>query len=997
MNTSSWNFSGAAKVANVTSSDNSEILLTPAVNNSSGAVFFSQPINFNKCKRWTVEFDCRLFDGTGADGMAFCFLDAPPTGFQNASNLGIPKSAKGIKICIDTWNNCATDPKQDMPKLEAVWGQGYGVYNNAGTLVSEGECRTDSIQITDNKSKFLSFLRSTNYSHIKITYESSATGGTIKVYTSIGVTLTANIPDFNFAAYVGFTASTGGSNDNQSIKNVVVYTDMPPSEAGTSPAPVCPGTSVQIGTANNSSYQYSWSPADGLSSTTISNPVATVTNTTGNILYKTYYVNTAFTTTPGCYSVDSVVIPVNPGPLADFDWAPVCLPNGTVNITNKTAINDGSDPNAADYTWTYPDNSIHKTKTPTYTVTTAGTYHFKLDVSSGAACKGHAEKDIVVNPKAKASITTVSPTTPGFCQDTAIQFNGSIGSLTAQTWHWDFADGSTDDTQNPLHKFTSNQTYTVNMYAVTTEGCHSDTAPKILVINPLPIANFTYTGLLCDGNTLHFTDASKPSVGTLQAYRWVFDNNTADPSNPVDKTFALGAHTVSLTVKNSEGCFSKPYTQTLTMGPVPVADFTVPLVCKGASGIYTDASTIADGTESKFTYAWNFGDGNPGTGKTPSHTYADAGPHEVNMTVSSGNGCTATAKKTVIISDNPVVDFSILTTNFCGNLPLQLKDNSSVQFGTLSSLNFYWDAAQPDFTQVNNPVAGDVYTHNYPTFGYTSSLQVTLKVRANATAGCYTEKTGTSILFASPKLVFGAIPTICQNSTQAITLNQARDTTIFPGSGYYTGDGVNNGLFTPAAAGPGPHIITYHYTLDGNKCSDTITQTAIVGVKPTVSAGPTMVILKGGQATLQGSATGGTNLVYAWTPINNLDDYTVLTPVASPPTDTYYTLKATNGDGCFDTSGTLVKVLQFPVVPNAFSPNNDGINDTWQISYISSYPDCKVQVFNRYGQMVFASTGYTKPWDGMYHGDIAPVGTYYYIITSAHLPVPLSGSVTLLR
>lgn len=994
VNATGWNFSGTAKVANVTSNDNSEILLTPAVNNSSGAVFFDQPINLTQCKRWKAEFDYRLFDGSSADGMAFCFLDAPPTGFQNASNLGIPKAARGLKICIDTWNNCNSNPAYNMPKVEARWGMGYGVYNSTGTLVTEGECRTDSSYTVSNVNGQLNYLRSSGYNHVIITYND----GNLAVKIGSLNLVSINVPAYNFPGYIGFTASTGGSNDNQSIQNVVIYTEMPPSEAGTSPTPVCPGASVQIGTATNNDYTYSWSPAAGLSSTTVSNPVATATNTTGNIYYQKYFVKTSFTNNPGCASTDSVTITVNPGPLTDFDVPVVCLPEaGTVTINNKTVVNDGNQ-SQVKYNWTFSDGGTSTDINPKHTYTTPGNYSITLLASSGTDCKTPITKSFTINPKAKATITTSAPS-GGFCQDTAIQFNGSIGNITAQAWQWDFADNSTATTQNPLHTYTASKTYIVKMYAVTSEGCHSDTATASVVIDPLPIAGFTYTGLLCDGQRIHFTDASTPSAGTITAYKWLFDNSLTITDAATDKSFTpYGTHTASITVKNSKSCYSKPYTQALYIGPSPVADFTVPLVCKDASGIYTDASTIADGTENNFTYAWDFGDGsNPGSGKTIAHTFAGAGDHQVSMTVTSGNGCMATKTKTVTISDYPVVDFSILTTNFCSNLPLQLKDNSSVQYGTLSSLNFYWDASQPGFTQVNNPVPGAVYTHNYPAFGYTNSLQVTLKVRAYSSGGCYTEKTGNSILFASPKLVFGPIPTYCQNGTQVITLNQARDTSVFPGTGYYTGDGVSNGTFTPSAAGPGPHTITYHYKLDGNNCADTINQTAVVGVKPTVSAGPSQVILKGGQVTLQGSATGGVNLLYAWSPIASLDDYTILNPVASPATDTYYTLKATNADGCFDTSGTLVKVLQFPVVPNAFSPNNDGINDTWQISYISSYPDCKVQVFNRYGQLVFASTGYTKPWDGLYHGDPAPVGTYYYIISSAHLPVPLSGSITLLR
>jgi len=75
-----------------------------------------------------------------------------------------------------------------------------------------------------------------------------------------------------------------------------------------------------------------------------------------------------------------------------------------------------------------------------------------------------------------------------------------------------------------------------------------------------------------------------------------------------------------------------------------------------------------------------------------------------------------------------------------------------------------------------------------------------------------------------------------------------------------------------------------------------------------------------------------------------------------------------------------ITVLKTPLVPNAFSPNGDGINDTWVINYLNSYPSVTVQVFNRYGQVVFFSNGYGTNWDGNSNGKPLPVGTYYYII-----------------
>ncbi|SHN23258.1 gliding motility-associated C-terminal domain-containing protein [Mucilaginibacter sp. OK098] len=84
------------------------------------------------------------------------------------------------------------------------------------------------------------------------------------------------------------------------------------------------------------------------------------------------------------------------------------------------------------------------------------------------------------------------------------------------------------------------------------------------------------------------------------------------------------------------------------------------------------------------------------------------------------------------------------------------------------------------------------------------------------------------------------------------------------------------------------------------------------------------------------------------------------------------------------------------VPPNTFTPNGDGINDTWEIKNIMAFPKCNVQIFSRYGQRVFQSTGYSKQWDGLYKGKELATGAYYYLIKLDEKHT-LSGSVTILR
>jgi gliding motility-associated-like protein len=96
----------------------------------------------------------------------------------------------------------------------------------------------------------------------------------------------------------------------------------------------------------------------------------------------------------------------------------------------------------------------------------------------------------------------------------------------------------------------------------------------------------------------------------------------------------------------------------------------------------------------------------------------------------------------------------------------------------------------------------------------------------------------------------------------------------------------------------------------------------------------------------------------------------------------------------------VTKAKKSIIIPNVFSANGDNINDRWIVKGLVEYENCRVEIYNRYGQMIFQSIGYKQPWDGTYKGSPMPVATYYYIINlqpGTKGDKPLSGSVTLLR
>jgi gliding motility-associated-like protein len=136
---------------------------------------------------------------------------------------------------------------------------------------------------------------------------------------------------------------------------------------------------------------------------------------------------------------------------------------------------------------------------------------------------------------------------------------------------------------------------------------------------------------------------------------------------------------------------------------------------------------------------------------------------------------------------------------------------------------------------------------------------------------------------------------------------------------------------------------------------------------------------------------------YQWTPSTGLDNPAKEEPSASPDTSTLYTLHAVSTSGCVGSGSIDVNVETKVLVPNAFSPNGDGIHDTWNITGLNGYPGATVDVFNRWGQLVFHSEGYSNPWDGRYSGGLVPTGTYYYVIDPKNNKSKMKGPLTIFR
>lgn len=170
-----------------------------------------------------------------------------------------------------------------------------------------------------------------------------------------------------------------------------------------------------------------------------------------------------------------------------------------------------------------------------------------------------------------------------------------------------------------------------------------------------------------------------------------------------------------------------------------------------------------------------------------------------------------------------------------------------------------------------------------------------------------------------------------------------------------------------------------------------------VHARPFVNAGPDRILIKGDSTQLLATITGE-KPVYEWSPPDYLNSNTDSMPKAAPPTDMLYTLSAVSAFGCTNEDQVMVKVVNGIYVPSAFSPNNDGKNDTWEIPFLDPQFGATVTVFNRYGQVVYNCTGCTVKWDGNVNGMTQPSGTYVYMISFPNNRRPvMKGTVTLIR
>ena len=140
-------------------------------------------------------------------------------------------------------------------------------------------------------------------------------------------------------------------------------------------------------------------------------------------------------------------------------------------------------------------------------------------------------------------------------------------------------------------------------------------------------------------------------------------------------------------------------------------------------------------------------------------------------------------------------------------------------------------------------------------------------------------------------------------------------------------------------------------------------------------------IIKTGESVQLNPIVNGPVDHFIWTPPDGLSNTTIKDPIASPQSTTGYELKAVSQSGCAGFGKVTVRVFKQLMMPGAFSPNHDGVNDMFRIPPGSRFLLKKFLVYDRWGQIIFQTSDISQGWDGRIRNHPAPAGLYIYLIS----------------
>jgi PKD repeat protein len=556
---------------------------------------------------------------------------------------------------------------------------------------------------------------------------------------------------------------------------------------------------------NNSSgtgASYFWNFGDGTTST-LQNPTKTYTSV------GTFTV-TLKISNGSCVDSSSKVLSFQTKPISSFtiNTTTQCLKNNSYSFSNNSV-------GAISYLWDFGDGTTSTLQNPTKSYTVSGNFTVKLTATNAAGCSVTSSQIISVNSALIADFTIIGYNNCAL--NTALTFNNtSTGLGTGTTSLWNFGDGTTSTSNNPIKTYTVAGNYTIT-YKITNGTC-SDSISKTISLQTKPTASFIVNNnsQCLSGNNFSFTNQSS---GSIVGYYWNFgDSTSSNLQNPTKTYTTSGNYTVVLTVTNSNGCTDQSSVVVSVKG-TPNLSFTINANVQCLIGnVFTFINT--SGTQAGVSYYWNFGDGLNSTKDTISKTYAFIGTYNVSLVATSGTNCKDSVVKTISVINKPTPSFTTTTSSDCNSFSIIFNNTTSIS----NAINYKWYFGDGSSSTEKNP------THNYSNSG-----SYTVKLVATLNSGC--ADSVTLNIFVASKPVASFSSNANSNPCSAIHIVNFTNTSSGNITNYLWsfGDGTTSNSIHPQKiySSPGTYIVSLTVN-NANGCSNSITQT--ITILPKINA-----------------------------------------------------------------------------------------------------------------------------------------------------------------
>ena len=723
-------------------------------------------------------------------------------------------------------------------------------------------------------------------------------------------------PTATISSTTTFYLNVTGSPTCNAIDSVVITINPVPLVDTRTDTAICRNYPLVLHTSSNATA-FQWSPAANVSDPNIASPDYTG-NTSGWL-----YVTASFAS--GCSATDSLYVTVNPAPVVDArtDTA-ICIASPLVLTTNSDATT---------FQWT-PAASVSNPAiaSPDYISTTSGWVYVTGYFASG--CSATDSLYVTVNP---VPFVTTRPDT-AICRSYPLVL--STGS-NATNFQWSpAANVSNPNIANP--NFTGSSSGWMYVTASFASGCAA-TDSLYVTVNPTPFVDTRPDTAICRGATLTLTTSSDATF-----IQWTPVTAVSTPNFPSPQYISTTSGWVYVTGYFASGCAATDSLY-VTVNPVPLVNTRVDTsICRSSPLVLTTSSNAA-------SYQWSPAGAvsNPGIA---SPNYIDNVSQWVYVTGTT-LGCSATDSLYVTVNPLPVVQ-TIADTTLCQDITITLT--------TTGAQAYSWS---PTVGLSNPAIASPVFTGN---------TGQTYTVTGTDVNGC--RNTDMVIINVSTPIVFKQPPafTMCEQRAVRLDGNNGNQATYLWSPATY----LSNATIINPVANP-PQTTLYSVLVTDKQCgTDSIFTTLLTVVPaPVINARKSNDIdCAFRSATL---FAGGGNQ-YIWSPATGLSNPNIANPVAIPAGTQTYTVLVTDATGCTNTdSVTVVNKRAASLaryMPNAFTPDGNGINDCYGLKNWMYIQQLQFYIFNRYGEQVFGTANPNACWDGTYKGKPALAGTYVYVI-----------------